>query len=155
MTQPPSPPNPLDDAYRLDDLRVLFVNCALPPPQRSRTQGLVDTSGAVMDALGAARMSYPPTVSDSRAALVELYTDRPGMSMPAAMVPWLTMLPCLPGRLAPVQVAMAGLTLGIQAPAAVTTASVAKPSRRPSRMHQVVSVFSPVLRATASSSMTT
>lgn len=42
-----------------------------------------------------------------------------------------------------------------QAPAAVTTASVAKPRRRPSRMHQVVSVFSPVRRATASSSMTT
>ena len=48
-----------------------------------------------------------------------------------------------------------GCTTPAQAPAAVTTASVAKPSRRPRRMHQVVRVLRAVLRATASSSMTT
>jgi hypothetical protein len=43
----------------------------------------------------------------------------------------------------------------LHAPAAMRMASVAKPSSRPSRMPQVVISFSPVLRATASSSMTT
>jgi hypothetical protein len=51
--------------------------------------------------------------------------------------------------------ALSGVPTGAQAPAATRMPSVAKPRSRPPRMHQVVSCFMALRRATASSSMTT
>ena len=48
------------DEWRFDDLRALYVNCTLKrSPERSRTQGLIDVSVAIMERHGVAVTQLP------------------------------------------------------------------------------------------------